>query len=123
MRIRNALVSPEVQRQMILAGMAVRAVQPTDEDREAEIARRIARADQVRELAKHWQGADKAAGIQRSPEESVCRIRRLVYLSTLGLVPQPPDEVQQFAPMARRAPIDHDARMRQADGTFDVDAA
>lgn len=85
----------------------------------AEVERRAANGDRVREMLIGWYGLDWSSRIGR---------RGLSLLVASNLLPRPARQaVREWLDGAdindKRGPIDHDERMRQADGTFDVGAA
>ena len=85
----------------------------------AETERRAANGDRVRDMLIGWYGLDWSNRIGR---------RGLSILVASNLLPPPSlQAVREWlngAGMAdKRQPVDHDERMRQAEGSFDVDAA
>ena len=85
----------------------------------AETERRAANGDRVRDMLIGWYGLDWSNRIGR---------RGLSILVASNLLPRPNlQAVREWLDGAgvsdKRGPIDHDERMRQAEGSFDVDAA
>lgn len=117
--VRNALCGREVQRKCIVAGLGVRNKGgPITEQQQEEIMRRLARGDQLRQLAADWQILDQRncqTGRTISTEQATMQPRRLAYLSTIGLAPKPPSLIAaRLGTEPRRATIDLDQRMTQA---------
>jgi hypothetical protein len=117
--IGKALCGREVQRKCILAGLGQRNKGgPITEQQQEEIVRRLARGDQLRQLATDWQVRDQAActtGRVISLEQATVRPRRLAYLATLELVPAPPAEARAYMGTApKRVAVDLHRRMEQA---------
>jgi hypothetical protein len=85
----------------------------------------LAKGDELRMIAGDWMDADKARRRPRPWSDAIATRGRLSRLVALGMLPRPASVIVRewlglCAPVGHRQPIDHEQRMRDAEGVFDV---